>query len=121
MTWLGKLLNLSLAALLVRQGIAAKARAFCIAVEPTDPATILALIRSAVLASTATNPISEQPVEKAADLGSHWRSLSPSGQKLARGDFYDAGYLRDWVSNLTECRLENVTPLAESLLWLAGK
>ncbi len=121
MTWLGKLLNLSLAALLSKQGIRAKARAFCIVVESCDGAAVLDAIRAAILSPTTTNPLSDQPVEKAADLGPHWHSLSPHGQSLARGDFHHDRHLREWIDKVTECRIETLNALAEKMLCLAEK
>ncbi len=121
MTWLGKLLNLSVATLLSRQGIRAKARAFCIAVEPGDGTATMEAIRTAIQLPISTNPLSDQPVERAADLGPHLQFLSPQSQSLARGDFHHGDHLREWIGKVTECRIETLSDLAEKLLWLAEK
>lgn len=122
MTWLGKLLNVSLAALLRHVGVACKARAFSIIVEVPDCQAAFQTLRDVFNIPLPTNPLAAEPIEAAADLGPHFTLLSAAGQRLARGDFFHAGYLRNWNQNLAKCRLvDTSTDLGEKLLALSAK
>jgi hypothetical protein len=122
MTWLGKLLNLSLAALLKHGGMKCKARAFSIIVEVPDGQAAFQTLCDIFAVPMPANPIADEPIEAAADLGPHFTLLSASGQRVARGDFFHATFLRSWIQNIAKCRLVDIsTDLGETLLALSTK
>ena len=122
MTWLGKLHNLSIAALLSRRGVPSRASAFALMIDMVDRDSVISSLRDAIGASTEKNPLADCKVENVADLGAHFGLLSLASKSLARGDFFNGTYLWEWIAGMKECLLiETTTELGDKLLGLSRK
>jgi ATP-dependent Lhr-like helicase len=119
-TWLGKLLNSSLAACFRKRGCLASEDSFYLSLA-CDDSSLLSLLQDAVKEAEVNNPLGTLKPEQMADLGPHFRHLSPSQQSRAREDWLDIGFLRSWCEKITVVRrIEPLSDLSVELMSLVG-
>jgi hypothetical protein len=121
LTWLGRLLNLTVAESAKGLGQAVRASAF--ALHFTDLATenVPSVLKDAIGHLSIQNPLATAAIERVVDLGPHYGQLSESGRRRAREDWLDILYLQSWVSNLSDVRvIERSSELGSDLAELAS-
>jgi ATP-dependent Lhr-like helicase len=120
-TWLGRLQNICLEGLLAARGVEASGMSFSVLVRGVEAERCLDRLREAVVAGAVRNPLRDQPVEKAVDMGPHFDLLGEAQQKGARGDWFRIDALRDMVGRWSQVRvIERGGKLGEELQGLAG-
>ena len=119
MTWLGKLLNATLAEHLKSIGRIVKAKGFALVLEGTAATEVLALLQSAVAAVVQKNPLGEMAVEQMVDVGPHFVELSTAMKILARQDWLDQTFLSRWSDSMRGIELiDPETDLGQDLVRL---
>lgn len=109
MTWLGRLLNKVLAESIGRHGINVADGSFHLTVEGISVDDVLDLLRQAVTDVTTNNPLAKINLERLIDIGPHFKLLSPTEQAKAREDWLDAEFLREWINQIDNVRVVNVS------------
>ena len=73
---------------------------------PADQSNTILSVLQACVARLVDSRLSQQvPVERHADPGPYFRSLSDSLQKEARHDWLDHEFLKRWVDQITDIEL----------------
>ena len=122
MTWLGGLLNSAIAQPLKNRGVLVAHSAFALFLRQVDLSGITTAVRDAVSCLHTHNPFGTMIVERAADLGPHLESLSPTEKERAREDWLDLAFLDQWaagISAITPVAYE--TDMARDMFVLAAK
>jgi ATP-dependent Lhr-like helicase len=119
MTWLGRLFNAVLARGLTRLNCPAIEGAFHLQVRAEEEPRILDLLRQAVSAIVADNPLGEVAVDRLVDVGPHHAQLSPALQRATREDWLDAEFLERWIGHVFEVRIvDSASDLGQDFLAL---
>lgn len=120
-TWLGRLQNVCLEGLLAARGVQASGMSFSVHVRGVEAARCLDRLREAVIVGPVRNPLPDQPVEKAVDVGPHFELLSEAQQGCARGDWFQIEVLRGVVGRWSRVKsIERGGELGEELRGLAA-
>jgi ATP-dependent Lhr-like helicase len=121
LTWLGRLLNLTVAESAKGLGQAVRASAFALHFTDLAPENVLSALKDAIGQLSVQNPLATAAIERVIDLGPHYRQLSESGRRRAREDWLDVSYLNSWVSNLSDARVvERSSELGSDVAELAS-
>jgi ATP-dependent Lhr-like helicase len=119
MTWLGRLMNATLAEAFGSRGFNVDDGSFHVTVQMDDEGKLLSLLREVVEDVISRNPLATLNTERMVDLGPHFRCLSPGLQGKAREDWLDKAFLRNWCNNLSQLRNVSAdSELADDLLAL---
>jgi ATP-dependent helicase Lhr and Lhr-like helicase len=121
-TWLGRLLNETLASGLKAVGERTKATAFTIKIGGHVPRQALDKLRQAVSGLRITNPLANVAVERLADLGAHLGLFEDGGIRRAREDWLNITFLESWVDSIRQAEpIERLDPRRSNLEVLALK
>jgi hypothetical protein len=111
MTWLGKLHNVAMSLALELSGFLVTAGAFGLVVEGRTSGDALDIVKRAVDSILQNNPLGKVPVERMVDVGPHFQELTPKLQRIARTEWLDAQFMKEWADGLA--RIEQVPSESE--------
>ena len=105
MTWLGRLLNLTLATCCAESEQPTTSTAFALRLAGSEVADITDTLQRAVASLNSRNPLAEASIERIVDMGPHFNYLSSDGQRRARQDWLERDFLSRWAEGLSSVRV----------------